>query len=632
MHIKILALRCLIGSALGALGLWGGLENPLAYALILTGYLAVGGDILISALSNILRGDLFDENFLMAIATVGALIIDEPFEAIVVMVFYQIGECFQIYAVGKSRNSISSLVEILPEYAVVLRNGQEIKVKPEDVTIGEEILVRPGEKIPLDGQIVKGNSALDTKALTGESLPLDVAVGDAILSGCVNVSGVITMKVTHSYADSTVAKILDLVENAGVKKSKSEKFITKFARYYTPIVVVAAFLLAIIPPVLGMGGWSDWIYRGISFLVVSCPCALVISIPLGFFGGIGGAAKQGILVKGGVYLESLAHTEVAIFDKTGTLTKGEFAIQGIHPQGISPEDLVEIAAIAEQYSNHPIARSIVESAKNPLPPLESGGEKAGFGLTVEVNGEKIHVGNEKLMKMVGITLPAVNQVGTVVHVAKDSNYLGYILLEDQVKSDAKTCISGLKESGIQKTIMLTGDKQETAEKIGRELGLNLVHSQLLPQDKVAKLEEELEKIKNPKKHKLIYVGDGINDAPVLARADVGIAMGGMGSQAAIEAADIVIMNDAPSKIVTAVEISKKTMLIVKQNIALCFIVKGAVLLLATGGMSSLLEAILADVGVAVLAILNAMRAMNYKDMKKNIEEEERFPEYLAESP
>lgn len=615
--MKQIIIKSIIGSILSGVGLWAGLEENLAFVLILAGYLIIGGNVLWSAAKNTLSGNLFDENFLMSIATVGAFIIDEPFEAIIVMLLYQVGECFQDYAVAKSRNSITSLVEILPEYAVVLRNGEEMKVNPQEVVVGEEILVRVGEKIPLDGVVISGNSALDCKALTGESIPLDVAVGTEILSGCVNLKGVLTIKVTHLYEHSTVAKIMDLVENAGMKKSKSERFITKFARYYTPIVVISAFVLAILPPLFQLGTWEEWIYRGISFLVVSCPCALVISIPLGFFGGIGGAAKHGILVKGGIYLEALAKTEVVIFDKTGTLSKGVFAIESVHPVGVSEEELLEIAATAEQYSNHPIAKSIVNSAKKPLPTLESGEELAGFGVKVVENGAKIQVGNENMMKTLGITPLKVEELGSVVHVSKSGTYLGYILVTDQLKSDAKDSISALKQRGIKKTLMLTGDKKETGEKIGKDLGLDLVHAQLLPQDKVGRLEEELallsQKVPEKKRKKLIYVGDGINDAPVLARADVGIAMGGMGSQAAIEAADIVIMNDAPSKIPIALEISKKTMTIVHQNIALCFIVKGTVLILATGGMSTLLEAIFADVGVAILAILNAMRAMNYKE-------------------
>ncbi|MFI3250516.1 MAG: heavy metal translocating P-type ATPase, partial [Eubacteriales bacterium] len=476
------------------------------------------------------------------------------------------------------------------------------------------ILVRAGEKIPLDGLVRKGSSSLDTKALTGESLPLDVSEGSTVRSGCINLSGLITIEVTHIYADSTVAKILDLVENAGMRKSRSERFITKFARYYTPIVVICAFLLAVVPSLLGIGIWQDWVYRGISFLVVSCPCALVISIPLGFFGGVGGAAKHGILVKGGIYIEELAKSEVVVFDKTGTLTKGEFFIQSIHPVGVSEQELLQLAATAEQHSNHPIAKSIVNSAKEPLVAVDSNEELAGFGVISQFNGNRFEVGNGRLMAQIGVEVTEDEIVGSVVHIARDGVYLGYILVSDELKSTSKTAISSLKELGIRKTVMLTGDKAQTAEKISQELGLDLVHSELLPQDKVDRLEEELVGISG----KLVYVGDGINDAPVLARADVGIAMGGMGAQAAIEAADVVIMNDDPAKVGVALEISKKTMAIVKQNIALCFVVKGVVLLLATGGLSSLWEAIFADVGVAVLAILNAMRAMNYKDKRKSV--------------
>lgn len=612
MKISFILLKLVLPTVVACIGLYGGLDPQLSFALMVVAYLIAGGDVLYHACTNLFGGSLFDENFLMSIATVGAFIIGEPFEAIVVMLFYQIGECFQNYAVGKSRKSISSLVEILPEFAIVLRQGQEIQVSPQEVQVGEQIIVRVGDKIPLDGVIISGRSSLDTSALTGESLPLDVCEGGSALSGCINLSGVLTLEVIHCYADSTVAKILDLVENAGVKKSKSEKFITKFARYYTPVVVVLAAILAITPPLFFGGDWHDWVYRGISFLVVSCPCALVISIPLGFFGGIGGAARHGILVKGGVYLESLAKAEAVVFDKTGTLTKGEFAISSLHPNGITNDDLLLAAATAEQYSNHPIAISITKSVRDLLPSLDNAEELAGLGVVVTCSGDTLHAGNARLMEQIGLTVSDGGEIGSVVHVAKNNLYLGYLVVADQLKSDSAMAISNLNELGISNISMLTGDRVETAQSIGEKLGIPKIHAQLLPEDKLNQLELELASTSG----KLVYVGDGINDAPVLARADIGIAMGGMGSQAAIEAADIVIMNDAPTKIVTAMKISKKTMTIVRQNIALCFIVKGCVLLLATGGMSSLLEAIFADVGVAVLAILNAMRAMHYKENDK----------------
>ncbi len=613
MSVKTISVKVALGGVLAAIGLFGGLSEIIALLFIFAGYLIIGGDVLFSAFQNILSGNVFDENFLMSIATVGAFIIGESAEAVVVMLFYQIGEAFQTHAVGKSRESISELMQIRPEFANVLRGDTFERVEPEQVEVGEIIVVKPGEKIPLDGIIMEGTGAIDTKALTGESLPLDVNAGDEVLSGCISINGLVTIKVTKHYTDSTVAKILDLVENATSKKSKSEKFITSFARYYTPGVVIAAVLLAVVPPILGMAELADTTYRALQFLVISCPCALVISIPLGFFGGIGGAAKKGILVKGSNYLEALSKADVVIFDKTGTLTKGTFEVKSVMPVGISEDELLEIAAIAESTSTHPIAKSITQAYGKAvdLEHVERAEEIAGHGLSVVYGGEKIYAGNHRLMDKFGIKAAQVETTGSIVHIAKGEKYLGYIIVADEIKEDSAAAIAELKRIGIEKTIMLTGDKDITAQAVGKELGLDYVYSELLPTDKVEAAEKELEAVKE--KRKLVYVGDGINDAPVLARADVGIAMGGMGSQAAIEAADIVIMQDAPSKVVTAIEISKKTMQIVKQNIAFAFIVKGVVLLLATGGLSSLWEAIFADVGVAVLAILNAMRAMNFKE-------------------
>ncbi len=612
MGLKKTIIKISLGAIIAFTGLWAGFGEEISLALIIIGYLFIGLDILKSAISNIFNGNVFDENFLMSIATIGAFFIGEYFEAVVVILFYQIGEAFQSYAVNKSRNSIAELMDIMPDFAVVKRNDEEITVSPKEVLLGETIIVRPGEKIPLDGVVIKGISSIDTKALTGESIPQDAQEGSSVISGCININGVLEIKTTSEYKESTAVKIMDLVENASARKSPSEKFITKFARYYTPCVVVAAFLLAVIPPLFFNGDWQSWIYRALSFLVVSCPCALVISIPLGFFGGIGGASRNGILIKGSNYIESLSKADVFVFDKTGTLTKGEFIVSKIHSNVVSEEELLKITAYAESYSNHPIAKAIVKKYNKEIESslVSDIKEIAGKGVSVVYNNENIHVGNDKLMQSISVDIPKVETVGSIVYIAKDNEYLGYIITEDEIKKDAKQTIIDLKSRGTKKTVMLTGDKKEVAQKIANEIKIDKVHYELLPNQKVDLAEKELEEVQT--KRKLVYVGDGINDAPVLARADIGIAMGALGSGAAIEAADIVILNDEISKVVTAYDLSKKTMSIVKQNIAISFIVKGLVLLLSAGGMSSLLEAIFADVGVAIIAILNAMRIINYK--------------------
>ena len=588
--------------------------NLILLIIYLTAYLIVGGDVVLKAFRNILKGQIFDENFLMSLATIGAFIIGEYPEGVAVMLFYQIGELFQDYAINKSRKSIADLMDIRPDYANVVRNGETIKVDPDEVNIGEEIIVKPGEKIALDGKIIDGYSVIDTSALTGESLPREVSPGDDILSGCVNMSGLIRIKVSKEFGESTVSKILDLVENASSKKSESEKFITKFAKYYTPIVVIIAILLAIIPPlVLKDATFNDWIYRALVFLVISCPCALVISIPLGFFGGIGGASAHGVLVKGSNYLEALSKTEMIVFDKTGTLTKGVFKVTEIVTKNISKEKLLEIAVYAESYSTHPISISLQNAYGKNIDnsKISDVEEIPGHGVKAIVEDKVVLAGNNKLMKKMSIEYSTDEVIGTVVHIAMDGDYKGYIVISDEIKLDSKIAIKNLKNLGIKKTIMLTGDSKVVGEKVANELGLDLVYTELLPADKVQKVEELLKK--KSKKGSLSFVGDGINDAPVLARADVGIAMGGLGSDAAIEAADIVIMDDEPSKIATTIKIAKKTLSIVKQNIFFALVVKFIVLILGAGGIATMWEAIFADVGVSVLAILNAMRAMNFKN-------------------
>ena len=587
----------------------------LQIALFVISYIVVGGDVLKRAVKNMNRGQVFDENFLMSVATIGAMLIGEFPEAVAVMLFYQVGELFQSYAVGKSRKSIASLMEIRPDYANVKKGDEIIKVDPDEVQIGDIIVITAGEKIPLDGKVIEGSSMIDTSALTGESVPREVEVGSDILSGCININGVISAEVTKEFGESTVSKILDLVENASSKKSNSEQFITKFARYYTPVVVIIAVFLAIIPPLMIKGAtFSDWIYRALAFLVVSCPCALVISIPLSFFGGIGGASKEGILVKGSNYLEALSQTEIAVFDKTGTLTKGVFNVQEIHPQGVSKEELLELTAYAESYSNHPISLSLKEAYGKDIDHqrISDVEELSGHGVTATVDGQKVIAGNIKLMKMMDIPYFEGELIGTVVHVAVDNKYIGYIVIADELKPDAKQAIRELKDADIKQLVMLTGDNQSVGTKVAKELGLDQVYSELLPADKVEKLEELI--TQKSQNGKLAFVGDGINDAPVLARADIGIAMGGLGSDAAIEAADIVIMTDEPSKIATAINISKKTLKIANQNIVVAIGIKILVLILSALGITTMWSAIFADVGVTILAVLNAFRALNVKNL------------------
>ena len=581
--------------------------------LFVISYLIVGFEILWKAIRNILRGKVFDENFLMAIASVGAFAIGEYSEGTAVMLFYQVGELFQDYAVDKSRKSIASLMDIRPDVAFVKRNGKIEKVSPEEVKIGETIVVKPGEKVPLDGKVIEGTSMLDTSALTGESIPRDVNVGDEVLSGCINKNGALTVEVKKEFGESTVSKILDLVENASSRKAKTENFITKFAKYYTPIVVITALLLAVIPTIVfGFETFQEWLYRALTFLVVSCPCALVISIPLGFFGGIGGASKKGVLVKGSNYLEALSQVEIVVFDKTGTLTKGIFEVQKIETKDFKKDELLKFAAYAESYSNHPISISLKKAYGKEIDQkiISNSEEISGHGVRSVVGGKEVLVGNDKLMKQNNIDYTICNDVGTILYVAVDGKFAGYILIADEIKEDAKEIIRKLKANNIQKIVMLTGDKKEVGESIAKELGIDTVYSELLPDQKVEKVEELMKE--KSKKGKLVFVGDGINDAPVLAISDIGIAMGALGSDAAIEAADIVIMTDEPSKIDSAIRISKKTMRIVKQNIVFAIFVKVLVLLLTAIGLGTMWEAVFADVGVLVLAIINALRALRVK--------------------
>ncbi len=587
-------------------GLW-------RFALFLPAYFVIGWDVLWRAVRNIAHGQVFDENFLMALATVGAFCTGffgqgEYPEAVFVMLFYQVGELFQSYAVGKSRKSIASLMDIRPDYANVERDGKLLQVDPEEVAVGDTITVKAGEKIPLDGLVLEGSSLVNTSALTGESVPRQVRPGDSVISGCVNQNGLLRVQVTKAFGESTVQKILDLVENASSKKAKAENFITKFARYYTPVVVFCALALAVVPP-LFVGDWTGWVQKALIFLVVSCPCALVISVPLSFFGGIGGASRQGILVKGGNYLEVLADTELVVFDKTGTLTKGVFQVTAIHPEGVSQQELLELAALAESYSDHPISRSLKEAWGKALDTARVGQveELSGRGVRAQVDGKEVWAGNGKLMEEIGLAYRPSGQVGTVVHVAAEGRYLGYILIADEVKPDAKEAIAALKAQGVKKIVLLTGDAKDVGEAVAQELGLDEAYTQLLPGDKVERVEALLQE--TSPKGKLAFVGDGINDAPVLSRADIGIAMGALGSDAAIEAADLVLMDDKPSKIAKAMEISKRTLRIVRQNIVFALAVKLLVLMLTPFGLANLWEAVFADVGVMVLAILNASRAL-----------------------
>ena len=583
--------------------------------IFIIAYIIVGLEIVRKALRNIFRGKVFDENFLMTVATVGAFGIGEFPEAVAVMLFYQVGEFFQSYAVDKSRKSIASLMDIRPDYANIEKDGKVLKVDPDDVNIGDIIIIKPGEKVPLDGTVIEGNTSIDTKALTGESLPREVTPGDEILSGSINISGLVKVKVSKEYGESTVSKILDLVENASSKKSKSENFITKFAKYYTPIVVIIAILLVIVPVAFFGGEFSDWIYRALSFLVVSCPCALVISIPLSFFGGIGGASKMGILIKGSNYLEAIANTEIIVFDKTGTLTEGIFEVQKINPKDIDENDLLENAAYAECYSNHPISLSIKRAYGKQIDKskIKSTEELSGRGIVAIINGKNVLVGNEKLLNENNIEFEKNNDVGTILYVAIDNKYVGNIVIADKIKEDAKDSIMSLKKSNIKQAVMLTGDRKAVGENVAGILGIDKVYTELLPDGKVEKVEELLKK--KSEKGKLAFVGDGINDAPVLALADIGIAMGGLGADSAIEAADIVLMTDEPSKIVDTIKLSKKTMKIVKENIIFAISIKVLVLILSAIGISTMWEAVFADVGVSIIAILNALRVLNVKKMK-----------------
>ncbi len=606
---KKMLVRILIGGALFLVAVLLPLTGIARLIAFLIPYAVVGWDVLWRAIRNISHGQVFDENFLMTIATMGAFCVGEFPEGIAVMLFYQVGEWFQNYAVGRSRQSISALMDIRPDYANVERDGKLVQVDPDEVKIGDTIVIKAGERIPLDGVILEGDSSIDTAALTGESVPRDVQPGDDVISGCINQSGVLKVQVTKIFGESTVSRILDLVENSSSKKAKAENFITKFARYYTPIVVIGAALLAVIPPLMLGGGWSEWIHRALIFLVISCPCALVISVPLSFFGGIGGASKRGILVKGSNYMETLSHTETVVFDKTGTLTKGVFNVTAIHPDDCSESKLLELAALAESYSDHPISRSLKEAYGIDIDRSRIGDveELSGRGVKAKVDGNDVCVGNDKLMEEIGVHWHPCHHLGTTVHVALNGRYVGHIVISDEIKSDAAKAIQELRKVGIQKTVMLTGDAKAVGEKVAKELGLDEVHAQLLPGDKV----EEVEKLLAQKSAKgnVAFVGDGINDAPVLSRADIGIAMGAMGSDAAIEAADIVLMDDQPSKIADAIRISKKTRRIVRQNIIFALAVKGCILLLGALGFANMWEAVFADVGVAVIAILNAMRAL-----------------------
>ena len=587
-----------------------GLAWPVLY---LIPYGVIGWDVLWRAIRNIKNGQVFDENFLMAVATVGAFGCGEYPEAVAVMLFYQVGELFQSVAVDRSRKSISALMDIRPDYANIERDGELVQVDPEEVAVGDAIVIKAGERVPLDGTVLEGTSSLDTAALTGESLPRDIQAGDEVISGCVNLTGVLHVKVTKPFGESTVAKILDLVENSSSKKAKAENFITKFARYYTPTVVFAALALAVLPPLLGLGPWLMWVQRALNFLVVSCPCALVISIPLSFFGGIGGASKQGILVKGGNYLEALANADIVVFDKTGTLTKGSFEVTVVHPQQVSERELLELAALAERFSSHPISRSI-QAACQPAPDpsrVTDAQEIAGHGVQAVVDGKTVLAGNQKLMDQFHISFEdSCHHVGTIIHVAVDGVYMGHIVISDQVKEGAEQALRALKAAGVRKTVMLTGDSQAVGQAVAQQLGLDEVHAELLPGDKVDQVERLLQS-KGPKE-RLVFVGDGINDAPVLSRADIGVAMGAMGSDAAIEAADIVLMDDDLNKLPVAVRIARKTLRIVRENIAFALTVKFLVLILSAVGVANMWWAVFADVGVSIIAILNSMRMLNAK--------------------
>ncbi|MBU8683471.1 heavy metal translocating P-type ATPase [Bacillus haynesii] len=608
--------KLVAGTVLGAAGflLPGG--SAAEWLLFFLAYLIIGGDVVLRAVKNIFRGRVFDEHFLMTIATLGAFIIQQYPEGVAVMLFYQIGELFQGAAVSRSRKSISDLMDIRPDYANLQTEGGTVKVSPDEVKAGDVIIVKPGEKVPLDGKVRAGKSLVDTSALTGESVPREAAPGAEVLSGFVNKNGVLEVEVDKEYSESTVSKILDLVQNASSRKAKTENFITKFAKYYTPFVVIVALLLAFVPPlIISDAMLSDWVYRALVFLVISCPCALVVSIPLGFFGGIGAASKAGILVKGGNYLEALNDVKYAVFDKTGTLTKGEFAVVKLSPAGrVKEDELLEYAALAEHFSGHPIAESIREAYGKEVQAdrIKDYSETAGFGVRAVVDGAVMLAGNAKLMKKAGIQYQEEREIGTVVYVAAGDTFIGSIVIADEIKEDAKRAISALKKAGIKKTVMLTGDAKETGEAVGSELSIDEVHAELLPQHKVDRI-EAFDKQKLPKE-KLLFAGDGINDTPVLARADIGVAMGGLGSDAAVEAADIVIMTDQPSKIAEAINIAKRTRTIVWQNIIFALGVKGIFLILGAFGIATMWEAVFSDVGVTLLAVLNAMRVLKVKEM------------------
>lgn len=598
-----------------------------SFALYLIPYLIAGHDVLLKAWRNIRRGEAFDESFLMAVATIGAFAMiffpeTEPHmaEGAAVMLFYQVGELFQSYAVGKSRKSIAAMMDIAPDYANIERDGAIVEVDPDEVQVGDIIVVKPGERVPIDGVVVDGTSQLDTAALTGESVPRHIEVGGEVISGCINMTGVLRIRTTKLFGTSTVSRILELVENASEKKARTENFITRFARVYTPIVTLAAVAIAVVPPLLGMGAWAGWILRGLTFLVVSCPCALVISVPMSFFGGIGGASRLGILVKGSNYLEALAQVDTVVFDKTGTLTSGTFGVVGVHPaDAIDSDQLLAVAAHAEAFSDHPIALSVKKAYLDEAPAdsgcvidqarIEGAAEESGHGVKATVDGHAVLVGNDKLMSAHGISCPDCELTGTILHVAIDGAYAGHIVIADTVKDDAAQAIADLHAAGVERCIMLTGDREDVARSVASDLGLDEYHAQLLPGDKV----EQVERILDSARGNLAFVGDGINDAPVLTRADVGIAMGAMGSDAAIEAADIVLMDDKPSNIARAIRVARKTMRIVHQNIVFAIGVKLLILALAAVGIANMWLAVFGDVGVAVIAILNAMRAMNVKD-------------------
>lgn len=581
-------------------------EGFTRFILFMMPYLTVGLPVLKKAAVNILHGQVFDENFLMCLATIGAICIGEYPEAVFVMLFYQVGDLFESIAVGRSRNSISALIDICPEYVNVERDGKVEQIDPDEASVGDIIIIKPGEKVPLDGIITEGSSSLNTTALTGESMPMDVSAGDSVINGCININGLLKVKVTKEYSDSTVAKILELVENSAENKAHTENFITKFARYYTPIVVILALILAFLPPVFLGGDFKDWMMRALNFLVVSCPCALVISIPLSYFSGIGCASRNGILIKGSNYMEAVTKAVTVVFDKTGTLTKGSFFVTEIHPVGMSEDELMEITAVAESFSDHPISLSLKKACKAQLDTgrVSDTEELSGRGVKAVVDGKIVFAGNARLMEEVGCEYIDCDSFGTVIHTSVDGKYAGYIIISDKIKDDSKSAIAALKSAGIKNTVILSGDKKAVAKKIGEELGIDTVYSELLPSDKVEKLSEIIDKSLGS----VIFVGDGINDAPSLSRADVGIAMGALGSDAAIEAADIVLMDDKPSKIPLTLKIAEKTKNIVRQNIIFAIAVKILVLILSALGMSNMWQAVFADVGVSVIAIINAMRA------------------------